>query len=76
MLLVLWPFVTNGQSFTVAQSFLYLEKTVFATLISLGNMISSLDTDALKVKALLEVSTILSAVALNWKTFQIIQWGE
>ena len=59
-------------SFTVARSFLYLEKAAFATLTTLGNMISSLDTVALKVKALLEVPTILSAAIFNRQKFQTI----
>ena len=69
---MLWLLLTDGQSFTVARSFLYLEKAAFATLTTLGNMISSLDTDALKVKALLEVPTILSAAIFNWQRFQTI----
>ena len=68
---MLWSLFTDGQSFTVARSFLYLEKAAFATLTTLGNMISSLDT-ALKVKALLEVLTILSAAIFNWQRFQTI----
>lgn len=57
-------FVTDGQSFTVAKGFSPLRKGTFTTLTLLGNMISSLDTDTFKVKALLEISAILPATTL------------
>lgn len=55
--IILLGYVTHGQSLTVAKGFSPLKKRKgsFAILVSLRNMISSLETDALKIKALLEI---------------------